>query len=471
MTNLEEYSKWNNLYSDSEWESDDTLNAIKPKTSAKSPQVLETGEEGEEILSKKDESAPPDYEKEKIFQNAENDPNFVEDNMRMLMATLFGDSGVFNENIEDIIKKNPGGTFARYAALLESRNISELIAEGRMNTTEEVIDPYSTENMAKAAEFEHLLKPPWKCSHQDEIVSEMEEWEFVQSREEGTLTLGTTDYEINWHCLVTYIKKNLNVRIHLTNIVIDNLDRRPGAVIIPMYDWGPWDKADLDHRKKYLDPDVAWKHAEWMTHEDLVRKFGVHYLEEPLSGYVQDECDKETWMANKGTGNQNRIIIACPLYQNPRGSEYEFRFHNMPLAPHCPKFGRFASPHVMTKDWLLHEEELQYYKWKVEYEGGPVDNVVGKRYIRGPKIELRKCAFCGKSSRNKAGRKLAKAFGSEQNIRKLFACSGCGKVYYCNRKCQKKHWDVHKKSCGSSKAKKRKKKMHKRSKKSTESRV
>ncbi len=31
----------------------------------------------------------------------------------------------------------------------------------------------------------------------------------------------------------------------------------------------------------------------------------------------------------------------------------------------------------------------------------------------------------------------------------LFHCSSCKKVYYCNVKCQRKHWKIHKLSCSS----------------------
>eukprot|EP00493_Phyllostaurus_siculus_P000825 UN00830 len=147
--------------------------------------------ESEEIASRKDPSAAPDHEKEKIFEDAKNDPKFFEDALRIYMASKLEENGVLNEDVkkidfEDIIKNNPGGTIAKYAGLLESRFVNELIAEGRTDSTDEVIDPYSTENMARAAEFEHLLKPSWKYSHQNEIVSELKEWEFVQNPSEGT---------------------------------------------------------------------------------------------------------------------------------------------------------------------------------------------------------------------------------------------------------------------------------------------
>ena len=62
------------------------------------------------------------------------------------MASKLEESGVLNKDVErisfeDIIKNNPGGTVAKYAGLLESRFVNELIAEGRTDITDEVIDP------------------------------------------------------------------------------------------------------------------------------------------------------------------------------------------------------------------------------------------------------------------------------------------------------------------------------------------
>lgn len=46
-------------------------------------------------------------------------------------------------------------------------------------------------------------------------------------------------------------------------------------------------------------------------------------------------------------------------------------------------------------------------------------------------LEKKVCAFCGSESQNN------------------MVCSVCRSIFYCNKECQKKHWEVHKKTCKS----------------------
>ena len=52
MTSLEEYSKWSNLCTDSESESDDTVKPEKTKICSDKPRVLETEEEVLQFFAK-----------------------------------------------------------------------------------------------------------------------------------------------------------------------------------------------------------------------------------------------------------------------------------------------------------------------------------------------------------------------------------------------------------------------------------
>lgn len=63
--------------------------------------------------------------------------------------------------------------------------------------------------------------------------------------------------------------------------------------------------------------------------------------------------------------------------------------------------------------------------------------ITEKRYSRMPSKE-RTCSYCGKLPfKDGAG-----------NYMKMKTCSRCKSVYYHNIECQKKHWKVHKKTCG-----------------------
>lgn len=53
------------------------------------------------------------------------------------------------------------------------------------------------------------------------------------------------------------------------------------------------------------------------------------------------------------------------------------------------------------------------------------------RLYNRPKLKDPPLLFCGECG----------------NIARKYRCSGCKEEYYCNRKCQLKHWPVHKKDC------------------------
>ena len=59
--------------------------------------------------------------------------------------------------------------------------------------------------------------------------------------------------------------------------------------------------------------------------------------------------------------------------------------------------------------------------------------VAHTKVVDGQFIE-RRCAACG--------------VWQLDTDRKLERCSGCMRVYYCGRECQKKDWKEHKKDCG-----------------------
>lgn len=55
-----------------------------------------------------------------------------------------------------------------------------------------------------------------------------------------------------------------------------------------------------------------------------------------------------------------------------------------------------------------------------------------------PSMQQKNCAFCGKPPlKDEAGNDI-----------KMKTCSRCKSVYYHDVDCQRKHWKVHKKTCG-----------------------
>jgi hypothetical protein len=99
---------------------------------------------------------------------------------------------------------------------------------------------------------------------------------------------------------------------------------------------------------------------------------------------------------------------------------------------------------------LLFVELFRYIQPKIDCSHPVIENIIFQiedrsfweedyreqhniRLLQSPHQKTKiSCGFCSKlESRNKLFKK----------------CSACNEIYYCSKKCQKKHWSIHKKSC------------------------
>mgnify|MGYP001159973967 CR=1 FL=1 len=48
---------------------------------------------------------------------------------------------------------------------------------------------------------------------------------------------------------------------------------------------------------------------------------------------------------------------------------------------------------------------------------------------------------------NLLANRICESCGYKTDVRKLSLCKDCGLAWYCNKSCQKKHWNTHKKRC------------------------
>ena len=151
--------------------------------------------------------------------------------------------------------------------------------------------------------------------------------------------------------------------------------------------------------------------------------------------YCSKECQTKHWpVHNKSckaamTSNIQRPQPASRAGDDPFSASKAHKFASTQCT-YCKK-----SSDSLKK--CLRCEEVQYCGKECQTSHWPKHKAVCSSSksshpttsTRMPEVEVKSCALCGKSSM------------------KLMSCGKCGKVKYCGKECQRKHWKSHKNNC------------------------
>lgn len=275
----------------------------------------------------------------------------------------------------------------------------------------------------------------------------------------------SVNFQHRFHELLLYVRENITVREELSMIALQNEHKRPGAIVVPLYD------------QKYIHKSISkvCKEARWVMEKQLRKRFGQYEnrndllnLEKLLWRDLEWQIQNQDRMKYEKIGSQ---FILFAGYDDPKYTTW----NNMAL--HCPDRGFFDGNWVMKHhpellggnlkkiremkeiNQKIDDATQKYKKEASETKSETTVTIDGgkARFCANPNCEV--IDFNAKG--RKVFEKLATAFerrtgtkAKNYYTKKNFQCAGCLKVFYCSEECQKAHWKVHKKQCKGKKKKK-----------------
>jgi len=293
------------------------------------------------------------------------------------------------------------------------------------------------------------------------------------------------NFDKRWDRFALYLRDNLDVRKRLSILALENEHNRPGVVAIPVLS------------NTYLTMAETAEQAVWLREEDICKKYGPKYQgRDEILAFCSRDWTNFIWQIThpeKVLFEQSRHNGQFMLFaENDRLETYYWNRFCL----HCPE-RYFFEPNYMKANQkkIIKEMGIERIAGKKvellivsegkgkesdEYYERARKNLEGSSEFENPCMvgiegaEERQCANAGCQVRdlNGYGRRAMNRFSKETGhmmnnnnygcdqsefIKKLYACAGCKKVYYCSKECQRTHWEVHKKDCKGKKKKKKKK--------------